>query len=148
MFGLVLNAIAGTGAFTFGWVDDWIGAKPTILISLAALIVIGVPLLLVETKLWFWILGSALGIFFGPVQSASRSLMARMAPVGSETEMFGLFALSGKVTAFIGPWLVGLVALTYDSQRIALATVLPFLLIGGLLMLLVREPAAAEDFSN
>ena len=148
MFGLVLNATAGIGAFTFGWVDDWIGAKPTILISLAALIVIGVPLLLVETKLWFWILGSALGIFFGPVQSASRSLMARMAPVGSETEMFGLFALSGKVTAFIGPWLVGLVALTYDSQRIALATVLPFLLIGGLLMLLVREPAAAEDFSN
>ena len=62
--------------------------------------------------------------------------------------MFGLFALSGKVTAFIGPWLVGLVALTYDSQRIALATVLPFLLIGGLLMLLVREPAAVEDFSN
>ena len=148
MFGLVLNATAGAGAFAFGWIDDWIGAKPTILIGLAALIAIGVPLLLVETKLWFWILGAALGIFFGPVQSASRSMMARMTPAGMESEMFGLFALSGKATAFVGPWLVGLIAFVYDSQRLALATVLPFLLIGGLLMLTVREPTRAEDFST
>ncbi len=148
MFGLVLNATAGAGAFAFGWIDDWIGAKPTILIGLAAIVIIGVPLLLVETKLWFWILGSALGIFFGPVQSASRSMMARMTPVGMESEMFGLFALSGKVTAFVGPWLVGAVALAYDSQRIALATVIPFLVVGGLLMLAVREPSQPEKFSS
>lgn len=145
MFGLLLNATAGTGAFAFGWIDDWIGAKPTILIGLVALIIIGVPLLLVETKLWFWILGATLGIFFGPVQSASRSMMARMTPSGMESEMFGLFALSGKATAFVGPWLVGLIALAYDSQRLALASVLPFLVIGGLLMLTVREPAKPED---
>ena len=148
MFGLALNATAGAGAFAFGWIDDWIGAKPTILIGLVALVVIGVPLLLVETKLWFWILGAALGIFFGPVQSASRSMMARMTPAGMESEMFGLFALSGKATAFVGPWLVGLIAFAYDSQRLALATVLPFLAVGGLLMLAVREPAAPERFSS
>lgn len=148
VFGLLLNATAGAGAFAFGWIDDWIGAKPTILIGLAALVVIGVPLLLIETKLWFWILGAALGIFFGPVQSASRSMMVRMTPAGMESEMFGLFALSGKATAFIGPWVVGVVALTYDSQRLALATVLPFLVIGGLLMLSVREPTSAEELSS
>jgi len=148
MFGLLLNATAGTGAFAFGWIDDWIGAKPTILIGLAAITAIGVPLLLVQTTLWFWILGAALGVFFGPVQSASRSMMARMTPAGMESEMFGLFALSGKATAFIGPWLVGLIALVYDSQRLALASVLPFLVIGGLLMLTLREPAKAEDFSS
>jgi UMF1 family MFS transporter len=147
MFGLALNATAGTGAFAFGWIDDRVGAKPTILIGLVAIIAIGVPLLLVETQLWFWILGAALGIFFGPVQSASRSMMARMTPVGMESEMFGLFALSGKATAFIGPWIVGLIALSYGSQRLALATVLPFLVVGGLLMLTVREPAKAESFS-
>ena len=112
------------------------------------ILAIGIPLLLVESTLWFWILGAALGIFFGPVQSASRSMMARMTPAGMESEMFGLFALSGKVTAFIGPWLVGFVALAYDSQRIALATVLPFLVIGGLLMLTVREPTRPEKFSS
>jgi len=147
-FGLVLNATAGAGAFAFGWIDDWIGAKRTILIGLVALVVIGVPLLLVETTLWFWILGAALGVFFGPVQSASRSLMARMTPPGMESEMFGLFALSGKATAFIGPWLVGIVALSFDSQRLALATVIPFLVIGGLLLLTVREPSRPIDLSD
>ncbi|NNE84686.1 MAG: MFS transporter, partial [Alphaproteobacteria bacterium] len=147
-FGLVLNATAGAGAFAFGWIDDKIGAKPTILIGLFFIVAIGVPLLLVQTTLWFWILGSALGIFFGPVQSASRSMMARMTPPGMESEMFGLFALSGKATAFIGPWLVGLVALSYGSQRLALATVIPFLVIGGLLLLTVREPDKPERFTS
>jgi UMF1 family MFS transporter len=147
-FGLVLNATAGAGAFAFGWIDDRIGAKPTMLIGLGAITALGVPLLLVETTLWFWILGSALGIFIGPVQSASRSMMARMTPPGMETEMFGLFALSGKATAFVGPWLVGLVALSYGSQRIALATVIPFLVIGGLLLLTVREPDKPERFNS
>ncbi len=148
IFGLLLNGTAGAGAFAFGWIDDWIGAKPTILIGLVSIIVVGVPLLMIESILWFWILGAGLGIFFGPVQSASRSLMARMTPAGMENEMFGLFALSGKVTAFIGPWLVGFIALTYDSQRIALATVLPFLVVGGLLLLMVREPTRPEKFAS
>ncbi|NKB49947.1 MAG: MFS transporter [Alphaproteobacteria bacterium] len=148
MFGLVLNATAGAGAFAFGWIDDRIGAKPTILIGLVAITALGVPLLLVETTLWFWILGSALGIFIGPVQSASRSMMARMTPPGMESEMFGLFALSGKATAFVGPWLVGLIAFSYGSQRIALATVIPFLVIGGLLLLTVRESDRPENFSG
>lgn len=147
-FGLVLNATAGVGAFAFGWIDDWIGAKPTILLGLFALAAIGVPLLLIESTTWFWILGAALGIFFGPVQSASRSLMARMTPPGMESEMFGLYALVGKVTAVIGPWLVGIVAVAYDSQRLALATVLPFLVIGGLLLLTVREPNRPLNLSD
>jgi len=148
MFGLVLNATAGAGAFAFGWIDDWIGAKPTILIGLVAITAIGVPLLLIESKLWFWILGGALGIFFGPVQSASRSMMARMTPAGMENEMFGLFALSGRATSWAGPLLIIAVALIFDSQRIALATVIPFLVVGGLLMLGVREPARPEKFSS
>src|SRR3546814_20788074 len=76
------------------------------LIGLAAICAIGVPLLIVESKTAFLILGAALGTFFGPVQAASRSLMARITPVGMENEMFGLYALSGKATAFMGPWSV------------------------------------------
>ena len=138
-FGILLNITAGFGAFVFGWVDDWIGAKPTVLISLAAITAIGIPLLMVESKLAFWILGSGLGVFFGPVQAASRSLMARIVPPGLETEMFGLYALSGKVTAFAGPLIVGSVTLAMDSQRWGLATVIPFLIVGGLLLTTVRS---------
>ena len=103
VFGIALNVTAGLGAFAFAWIDDWIGARRTIAIGLAALIVVGAGLLLVDSKAWFWGLGLLLGAFFGPVQAASRSLAARMAPPEHRAQMFGLFALSGRVTAFLGP---------------------------------------------
>lgn len=140
MFGLILNVTAGAGAFVFGWVDDRIGAKRTILLGLCGLVVVGVPLLLVESKLAFIVLGAILGIFFGPVQAASRSLMARMTPEATAGEMFGLYALSGKATAFVGPWMVALITAITGSQRWGMASVLPFLVIGGLLLwLTVRD---------
>lgn len=80
LFGIALNVTAGLGAAIFAWLDDWFGAKPVILVSLAALIVFGSATLVVESVAWFWGLGIALGIFVGPAQSASRSMMARLAP--------------------------------------------------------------------
>src|SRR3546814_17717774 len=90
VFGLILNVTAGIGAFAFGWIDDRIGAKRTILIGLAAICAIGVPLLIVGSKTAFLILGAAPGTFFGPVPAASRSLMARIPPGGRANEWFRL----------------------------------------------------------
>ena len=104
-FAILLNVTAGLGAAAFGWIDDWIGAKRTILIAVGALALLCTWILLVDSKLAFYILGSAIGVFIGPAQSASRSLMARLAPADMRTEMFGLYALSGKATAFVGPGL-------------------------------------------
>jgi UMF1 family MFS transporter len=118
------------------------------LFSLFFIITFGIPLLIIESTFWFWILGAGLGIFFGPVQSASRSMMVRISKPEKSSQMFGLFAFSGKATAFVGPWLVSFVVLTYGSQRLALATVLPFLIIGAFLMLSVREPAGAIKDSD
>lgn len=143
-FGIALNVTAGLGAFAFGWVDDRIGSKRTTVLSLAAMIAISAAILLVEAKAAFWALALALGVFMGPVQSASRALMARMAPPELQTEMFGLFALSGKITAFIGPALVGWATYASGSQRVGMATLL-LLLGGGLaIMLTVREPPRRE----
>jgi MFS transporter, UMF1 family len=144
LFGIALNVTAGLGAIAFGWVDDWIGARRTILIALAGIALVGALMLLAEGKTAFWALGMTLAIFFGPAQAASRSLMARLAPKDLETEMFGLFALSGKVTAFLGPALVGAATLAFDSQRAGMATVLPFVVLGGLVLLLVREPRGSN----
>ena len=55
------------------------------------------------------------------------------------TEMFGLFALSGKATAFLGPALLGWITVTMDSQRWGMATILVFFLIGLWMMRGVRE---------
>lgn len=144
VFGILLNVTAGFGAFVFGWLDDRVGAKPTILLGIAGIVLAGIPLLITTQVLWFYILGSFIGLFFGPVQSASRSLMARMAPKGMETEMFGLYAFSGKATAFLGPWIVGIVAVS-ASQRWALATVMPFIIIGGLLLMTVNTKRVDPD---
>ncbi|MBW7852393.1 MAG: MFS transporter [Rhodospirillales bacterium] len=143
-FGIAMNVTAGLGAAAFGWVDDRIGAKPTIVIALVGLIVFGSALLVVESRLWFWLLGLPLGLFVGPAQSASRSLMAHLAPEALRTEMFGLFALSGKITAFLGPAVLGWVTLAADSQRAGMATIIAFLLAGLLLLLPVKVPGRGK----
>jgi MFS transporter, UMF1 family len=140
VFGILLNVAAGAGAFGFAWLDDWLGAKPTILIALAALTLLGGIVLFIDDKLWFYALAAALGIFLGPAQAASRSFMARLAPPEQRTEFFGLYNLAGKVTTPVGPLLVGAVTWLFDSQRAGMAVILPFLVIGALLLLAVKEP--------
>jgi UMF1 family MFS transporter len=143
-FGILLNVTAGLGALGFAWVDDWLGAKRTILIALLGLFACGTAAVIATSTLAFWIAGGLLGIFVGPTQAASRSLMARMAPPELRTEMFGLYALTGKITAYIGPFLLGTVTYWTGSQRWGIATILLFFLVGALLLLPLEEPEAAE----
>jgi UMF1 family MFS transporter len=145
VFGILLNITAGSGAALFAWVDDWIGAKRTIMLALLALIVLGVAALLVEDKALFYAIGLGLGIFFGPAQAASRSLMARLAPPDLATEFFGLYALAGKATAFMGPALFGWATLAAGSQRAGMATILIFFVVGLVLLMGVKEPKGLDD---
>jgi len=139
MFGITMNITAGIGAILLGWMDDWVGSKETILVSLLFLVLLGVPLLFLHHKYAFWAVALMLCVFVGPVQSASRSLMIRlMDSKKMSTEMFGLYALSGKITAFVGPWLLGWMTLIFKSQRVGMATVLTFFIIGGILLLPVK----------
>ncbi|MBF0395134.1 MAG: MFS transporter, partial [Alphaproteobacteria bacterium] len=166
-FGIAMNVTAGLGAFAFGWFDDRVGPKATIVVSLVGLVLLGGGLLVVETKAWFWTLGLPLGLFVGPAQSASRSLMrhrprrggaghpgkrrtnlgrhpasrslmAHLAPEELRTEMFGLFALSDKITAFAGPAILGWVTVVSGSQRWGMATILISLVIGLAILLPVK----------
>ena len=137
LFGILLNISAGLGAAGFAWLDDFLGAKPTILISLGALILLCSGILLVRDKTLFYALGIGIGIFLGPAQAASRSLMARLAPADMRGEFFGLFALSGRVTSFLGPLLVGWVTYLAASQRVGMAMILPFFIIGALILMSV-----------
>ena len=140
VFGVSLYVTAGIGAFAFAWLDDLIGGRRTVLLSLAGLIAFGVPMLLVPDARSFFAVGLGFAVFFGPVQAASRSLMARLTPPGLEGQMFGLFALSGKVISPLGPLLVAWVTLAADSQRVGMSVVLLFLLLGGTILWGVREP--------
>lgn len=141
LFAIALNLTAGIGSFAFGFLDDRLGSRRTILLALAGLVVFGTAALLAPDKATFWVVGVMVGIFVGPAQSASRTLMARLSPEGRRNEMFGLYALSGKLTAFLGPFLFGLATTFFATQRAGMAVVVLLLLAGGLLLLFtVREP--------
>jgi UMF1 family MFS transporter len=102
------------------------------------MIVLGSFLLLSNDKTLFWALALALGLFMGPAQAASRTLMAHMAPPAEVTAHFGLFALSGRVTGFLGPAALALVTEATGSQAWGLATVIIFLALGAAILAPVR----------
>ena len=155
ILGIVLNLCAGIGSFLFGYVEDNIGAKKVINISLlililATLIAFIAPFTnsfndvifyieemnfhytLTFPQFMFWIAGILIGLMVGPNQSCSRSLMSRLTPKEKQIEFFGFFALTGKATSFLGPLLFGIITKFY-TQQIALWVVIVLLLIGLIL---------------
>ncbi len=138
VFGIGLNVAAGLGAALFGVVDDRIGGRRTILITLVALTLASLLAVVAPDRTWLWVAGLTVGLFVGPNQSASRSLMGRFVPEHSKTEFFGFFAFSGKATAFLGPLAMS-TATDLFGLRAGVATVVVFFIIGGLILLSVDE---------
>jgi UMF1 family MFS transporter len=139
LFGIALNVTAGLGAAGFGLVEHRLGSRQTVLVSLAALLLLGIAVVMATDKTTFWGLAVVLGLFMGPAQSASRSYMASLAPPEEVAAYFGLFALSGRITGFLGPAVLAVVTSVTASQRAGMATVLVFLALGGAILLTVRD---------
>ena len=144
VFGIVLNVTAGLGAFAFGFLDDRLGGKKTLLVTLVGLMAATLLAVVAPTSTWFWVAGILIGIFVGPNQSASRSLMGRFVPPDKENEFFGFFAFSGKATAFLGPFLLGVLTEAFDTQRAGVAVVLALLAVGFVALLAVDEREGIE----
>jgi UMF1 family MFS transporter len=138
-FGIVLNITAGLGAFIFGFFDDRFGGKITVQVSLVGLIIASLLAVTTDSKTLFWLAGILVGIFSGPNQSASRSLLGRLVPKDKVSQFFGFFAFSGKFTAFLGPLLLGLLTELFASQRAGMTIVIVFFVIGSLLLAFVDE---------
>ncbi len=143
VLGIVINVAAGLGAWVFGIMDDRRGAKSTIMVSLGALSVATLIGVFGPTRIWLWVAGIGIGIFAGPNQSASRSLMGRFVPERHQSEFFGFFAFSGKATAFLGPLLLGILSEAF-GQRIGVSVVVLFFLVGGAMLWTVDEKAGIE----
>lgn len=138
LFGIAMNVAAGLGAAGFALIEDRVGSRRMVLIALGAMLLLGTPLLMTESETVFWVVALGLGLFFGPAQAASRAFMARLAPPQDSAAWFGLFALSGRVTGFLGPAVLAAVTAATQSQRLGMATVLAFLAIGGAILLTVK----------
>ncbi len=143
IFGIVLNIFAGIGAFLLGFLCDYCGGKKTIQITnlgfIIALLIAFIAPELENGELYFWVSGVLVGIFMGPNQAASRSLMGRMIPEDKENEFYGFFAFSGKATAFLGPLLFTLVIDYTHDMRWAMLMLAILFLIGMILLSGVHE---------
>ena len=160
-FGILL-AIAGTfGAWLGGKLDDRLGPKRVIAGSLLILLLaVGAILLVDKDSILFvkvappvpggglfsgaaerayLVLGCLIGAAGGPLQAASRSLLIRLAPKDRIAQYFGLFALTGKVTSFIGPLLIGTITAVTASQKAGMVVLVVFFAAGLALLVRVRE---------
>jgi UMF1 family MFS transporter len=166
LFGMLLTITGTAGALLGGRLDDAIGSKPVILSSIGFLTLATLAILLIGPGHIFFIfetakpapgdglfatgpeqvylvLGGIMGAAAGPLQAASRSLLVRLAPRDQIGQFFGLFALSGKVTAFVGPFLSSVVTLALNDQRAGLGVLLVMFCIGAAILSQVRtEPAS------
>jgi len=157
-FGIIL-AIAGTfGAWLGGKLDDRLGPKRVITGSMLILLSSIVAILLVDkdsilfvkvapplpdgalfsgaAERAYLVLGCLIGAAGGPLQAAARTLLIRLAPQDRIAQYFGLFALTGKVTSFVGPLLIGAITAITASQKAGMAVLVVFFVAG--LALLAR----------
>jgi MFS transporter, UMF1 family len=137
--GIALNVAAGIGAFLFGFVDDRIGGKRTLIITLVGLTVAGVIGVATTTPAGFWVAATLIGVMMGPNQSASRSLLAKLVPEHKHAEAFGLFAFSGKLSSMAGPLVYGAVVGSTGDHKLAMSSIIVFFVVGLLVLLTVRE---------
>jgi UMF1 family MFS transporter len=138
IFGVIASTVAALGAVLGGRLDDRVGAKPVIVVSLTALIVVGLTLMALSGPLAFWICGLALCLFVGPTQSAARTLLLRMTGEGKEGVAFGLYTMTGRAAAPLAPWLFFVFVDFFHADRAGLAGICLVLAIGLVGMLLVR----------
>ena len=160
-FGILL-AIAGTfGAWLGGRLDDTLGPRRVIAGSMTILLVAIIAILLVDkdrvlfvrvaapvpggalfasaAERAYLVLGCLIGAAGGPLQAASRTLLIRMAPKDRIAQYFGLFALTGKVTSFVGPLLIGLITALTESQKAGMAVLVAFFVAGLVLLARVKD---------
>jgi UMF1 family MFS transporter len=167
LFGIILTLTGAFGAVIGGFLDDRWGSKRVIVVALLILMV-GAAGILSVTKgavlfelevppktpgsrpfsstgeLVYLAFAMLIGIVAAPVQAASRSLLAHLAPPEKMTQFFGLFAFSGKVTAFAAPFLIAAVTTATGSQRAGMTVIAGFLVTGMLLMLPVRTKRSMQ----
>ncbi len=163
LFGILLTITGSIGAYLGGRLDDRFGSKTVVLTALTILIaMLALVVSIDRTHVFFAVevapggaglyagvaaklylaAGGLIGLAAGPLQAASRTQLARMAPADAVGRYFGFFALSGKVTSFMGPLAVALVTDWSDSQRAGAGVLAVFLVTGFVLMAGVKPRRA------
>lgn len=166
MFGIILNVVAIFGCWVAARLDTALGSKAVVMIALVMLSVATIGV--VSTGPGFTLLGLIqfstvdsgglfgtaaekayilygllIGLAFGPVQASSRSYMARSVTAAESGRYFGIYALAGRATSFLAPFLVATITAVSGSARLGMAAIILFLAIG--MAILIRTPYPADQ---
>lgn len=167
LFGILLTITGTIGAWLGGKLDDRLGPRVVIASSLLVLVLGSLALLSIDAQTilfvfpvdppqagaglfngaserMYLLVGAIIGLVVGPVQAASRTMLVRVAPSARLTQYFGLFALSGKVTSFLGPLAVSTLTTLLASQRAGMAVLVAFFAVGLVLILRLSAGNAAS----
>jgi UMF1 family MFS transporter len=142
---LLVQASALVGAFLWARPTDRWGPKRVLMIMLVQWVLVIVAGYLVRTPTQFFVIAAVAGTGLGPVQAAARTFMSTLIPHGREGEFFGFYTLCGKSASVLGPLLFGTVSYaTGGNQRLALLSILPLFVLGGLMLGGVRAGGPTE----
>ncbi len=139
---LMIQAVAFFGALLFGSLADKVGHKRSISATLWIYIGVCIWAYFMKTRAEFWILGAVVGLILGGSQAASRSLLVLLNPPEKNTEFFGFFALTGKLSTVFGPLFFALMSQLF-SIRAAVGGLSMFFVLGLIILYFVREPEIA-----
>jgi len=142
IFAIVANVVAGISTILAGRADDRFGPKAVIVFALSGLVAMAVLVFALHDlgSIVFWVGGLVLASFVGPAQAASRSLLARVTPVGLQGEIFGLYATTGRVASFISPGLWGLAIAVSGATIFGVLGIALVLAVGLALLVFVKLP--------
>jgi UMF1 family MFS transporter len=138
-FGIVLSLASATGTFCLGWLDDYFGAKPLLFVILIILSLTTGIMFFTESFLLFKIMAVTGSLVVGALYSVSRSLLVRISPAQHLAEIFSFYAISGRVTAFIGPVLASTMIFIFADQRRGMLIIPIFFLLSALLLCFVKK---------
>jgi UMF1 family MFS transporter len=126
-FFILSTTSAVIGSFICGYVTDFIGPKKTLLFVIIGWVLSLSVVMVIADKTVFWIMGSLIGIFLGSTWTASRPLLTSLAPKEVLGQFFGLYSLSGKAAAILGPIIWGAVILYFKADKIIVQNAISFL---------------------
>ena len=163
IFGIIAAIFSAIATFVGGLVDERTGPKPIIIAMILVLIAVCAFILgMTRDSIWgvllaegstlpdtaFFICGAIIGSAGGVLQASSRTMMVRHAEPGKPTEAFGLYALSGKATAFLGPGLIFLTTTTFGDTRLGMLPLIVLFAIGLFLLFWVKPGGLAEELEG
>jgi UMF1 family MFS transporter len=151
VFFLITQVSSSIGAFLFGLIQDKLGAKRTIYITLTIWLIVAAGAFFSTSRTTFYIIGNLAGLGLGSSQSAARALVGLLSPFEKSGEFFGFWGLFWKLSTAIGPFVFGTLSKATGSQRIAILATGMFFVSGMIGLLFVDEKkgiAAARAYSG